>query len=394
MQKNSPMGHPMRQLIMGTVLMLFFGLIYAWSVFAVPIEKDLNWIRSQTTLVFSSSMFSFCMGSILGGLYRKKPRILLAVCACLFLAGFLAASQSRSLAWACLSYGLLCGTGVGLGYNVLLSSVSKWFPDRSGICSGTLLLGFGFGALLLGMPVNNLIGASGWRTAFVILAGVFACITGLGALFLRIPGEKEIINPMPLNTAPELSPKEIIRKKVFWFGFTRGILTVTISLTIIGNVVHILTEYNVSPRAAVSMVGLISVANGMSRFLFGIIFDKYGRRKALLWSILVILTALPILLVSGLQKNQSLMIFSFILIGIGYGGSIAIGAPFVRQMFGNRNFSINLAVYNLNMVFASSLSQICGGILRVQFGTYTGVFGVLLALGIIAVFLTMLIIRE
>ena len=40
-------------LLMGFMIFLFIGLIYAWSIFVVPLEQAFGWIRSDTSNVFS-----------------------------------------------------------------------------------------------------------------------------------------------------------------------------------------------------------------------------------------------------------------------------------------------------------------------------------------------------
>lgn len=141
-----------RMLIIGAFLMLFLGLIYAWSLFAAPLEAEFGWSRSQTSVTFSISMITFCLGSIMSGFILKKrpPRNVLLISAVLFLIGFFMTSRITNIWGLYLSYGVLCGLGVGLSYNAILSTVPKWLPGRGGFATGTLLMGMGLGSLILG----------------------------------------------------------------------------------------------------------------------------------------------------------------------------------------------------------------------------------------------------
>lgn len=49
-----------------------------------------------------------------------------------------------------IGFGGLCGFASGFAYNAVLSSVRLWYPDRQGLISGILLMGFGIGAFLIG----------------------------------------------------------------------------------------------------------------------------------------------------------------------------------------------------------------------------------------------------
>ncbi|MDR1069130.1 MAG: MFS transporter, partial [Clostridiales Family XIII bacterium] len=143
-------------LITGTIMLLFLGLIYAWSIFRGPLEAIFPWSKTQISLTFTISIACFCVGGFLGGrLYsRLKAKFIILISAAFVLVGFsfitLLLSDERATAslWVLyIFYGVFGGLGVGISYNAILSSVTPWFPGRAGLASGVLLLGFGVGAL-------------------------------------------------------------------------------------------------------------------------------------------------------------------------------------------------------------------------------------------------------
>ena len=70
----------------------------------------------------------------------------------LFGLGYLLAAVAlhhHSLLLLYLGYGVVGGTGLGLGYVTPVATVAKWFPDRKGLATGIVIMGFGFGALLM-----------------------------------------------------------------------------------------------------------------------------------------------------------------------------------------------------------------------------------------------------
>jgi len=175
-------------LVLCTLLLLFLGLIYAWSVFRIPLETEFGWTASQASLVFSVSMMLFCLGGLASGIMQRRLSIRITVIcsAVCMLAGFSAASMAKGLLGICCTYSLLCGLGVGLGYNSCLSVVMSWFPDKKGLVSGIALMGFGFGGMVFGTLSANLIGSIGWRKTFLIFGFVFFAVILIGSFILKV----------------------------------------------------------------------------------------------------------------------------------------------------------------------------------------------------------------
>lgn len=61
------------------VLLMSVAVLYAWSVFVIPLEGIYSWSRVETSGVFTLSMCSYCAGSLLSGFLsaRLRPRTLL-----------------------------------------------------------------------------------------------------------------------------------------------------------------------------------------------------------------------------------------------------------------------------------------------------------------------------
>ena len=126
----------------GCVVLLFSGLVYAWSVLSGPIAAEFpRWTTAQLSLTFTIVMSFFCLGGLTCGALsaRISPRIFLWISALLFLAGFLLTASMRSLPMLYVGFGVVCGLASGFSYNAVLGTVGAWFPDKQGLVSGILL---------------------------------------------------------------------------------------------------------------------------------------------------------------------------------------------------------------------------------------------------------------
>ena len=315
-------------LIYGFFMMLFLGLIYAWSVFITPLETTFGWVRSQTSLIFTISMSSFCIGGIAAGFLIKKAsfRKTLYLSALFILCGFVGATRIHSLAGIYLTYGILCGFGVGLGYNATLGLFAKWYPDKPGFCSGTLLMGFGFGGLLLGNLATYLMGIVSWQGTFIIFGIISAFLLSVSTHIIKEnPPKLEFSTSANQSaasdqTSVDLEAGQMIKRSSFWLYSIFTMFMGASGLAVIGNAVPIAQEIGMPIALATTVAGLVSVTNGASRILFGSAFDLIGRRKTILIDACIAVIAVSILIAALSFSSIPLLIAGFILIGMAYGG--------------------------------------------------------------------------
>ena len=141
-------------LAIGVFAMLFAGVLYAWSILKAPLAAEFGWRASELALNFTLAMSFFCIGGLLGAQISKRigHRAALMISGALAAVGFILTASLRdtSVVMLYISYGVLTGTSIGIAYNVTIGTVSAWFPDKKGLCSGCLMMGFGASALILG----------------------------------------------------------------------------------------------------------------------------------------------------------------------------------------------------------------------------------------------------
>ena len=151
-----------------TVCLAFAGIIYAWSILKIPLAEDFGWGNTELALNFTLTMCTFCIGGFHGS--RIKDAVganLTLICSGLLAGGgfALVSLMKGNIIMLYISYAILAGLGIGVAYNVIISSVNAWFPDKRGFCSGCLLMGFGMTSLVFGSLLDSLFAneAFGWR---------------------------------------------------------------------------------------------------------------------------------------------------------------------------------------------------------------------------------------
>ena len=148
------MMHRIVTLLICTLLQVCFGTVYAWSFFQTLLVRQLGWSFTDTAVAFSITIFSLGMSAAWAGaaLPRLGPRKLAVIGSLMFAVGYLIAGlalQIDNLLLFYLGYGVIGGAGIGLGYVTPVATAAKWFPDRKGLATGIVVMGFGVGAFLL-----------------------------------------------------------------------------------------------------------------------------------------------------------------------------------------------------------------------------------------------------
>ena len=379
--------------IVGVIVLLFAGLVYAWSVLSTPIAAEFTgWTKAQLSLTFTLVMILFCIGSLLCGLLAGKlsAKNAVRVSAVLFLAGFFIASRCQSPVTLYLGFGLLCGLASGLAYNGVMSTMVKWFPDKPGLISGVLLMGFGGGSFLIGKLYQawTPAGIGGWRTSFVVLGIICCVVLAVCSFFFVAPGADFTVPAGKGGRAvaaprEDIKPAVMLKRPAFWLYYVWAIAVSAAGLALISQASGVVWEASADQTAAsvATIVGLISICNAVGRVLFGGMYDKFGRSLSMqLVNGLFILTSVVLLLAMS-SRSVLVVIIGFVIGGLAYSGVTPTNSAFCRAYFGPTSYPVNFPLINSNLIFASFGSTISGALYDAS-GSYSSTFFLIIGLAV------------
>ena len=143
---------------------------------------------------------------------------------------------------------------------------------------------------------------------------------------------------------------------------------------------------------ATTLVGVLAVCNGLGRILTGAMFDKFGRRVAMLTAGVLTIIAAGVTLLAVHVGSLPLCILGLCLTGLSYGTCPTIQSAFTAAFYGQRHFASNFGVMNCNLMCASFIATACNSLLA-STGGYTAPFILLLALAVVALGLNLSIRR-
>lgn len=360
--------------VIGVAILLFAGLIYAWSVLSAPIAVEFPaWTKVQLSLTFTLVMILFCVGMLICGVLTKrvKPCVNLWASAFLFLTGFYIASRAQSLGALYIGFGVMCGLACGLTYNTVMSTIVKWFPDKPGLISGVLLMGFGGGSFLIGKLYQAWTpdAVGGWRISFIVLGLLTAAVLAVFALFIKAPGPDFAMKVGASGGAgsrilSESTPGQTLKSPAFWLYYIWAVALSAGGLALIsqaGNMAKEVSSGLAADRIA-TIVGLISIFNAIGRVLFGGMYDKFGRRVSMQLVNGLFIVAAVILIAALQMRSIALVISGFIVGGLAYSGITPTNSSFIRAYFGAKHYPVNFSLIGTNLIFASFGSTVSGAL--------------------------------
>lgn len=385
-------------LITSFLLLCFFGLIYAWSLFIEPLESEFGWQRSETSLIFTISCVTVCIGMVIAGALESRfsHRAIFLVAAAMITVGFLASAFCSSLAQIFIFYGVLVGTGVGIGFNCAIDTALKWFPDKQGIASGALLMGYGAGAMILSPFVTIMLGTMNWRMTFGILGVLFGVIVILGALILKNPTQEQVepllaqAREANIVASRDYTPVQMIKKPVFWICFVWLAICTSGGLALISQAVPAAMEVlgpngadATAVATATAAMGSVSLCNGLGRLLNGFIWDKLGFRLSLIWIALAFSAGMLCCALAVANGNFPLLVVGFVLLGLMFGGTMSSTSAVVGTFFGTKYFGINYAIMCCQMIPAAFVGPMILAMAQTGSGSYGPAFWIFLVLALV-----------
>ena len=384
-------------LAIGVIAMLFAGVLYAWSILKIPFKAEFSWSDSTLAFNFTLTMCFFCLGAFFGSLICKKTgtKLTLIIAGLLVGAGFvttgLLTAQTPYLLY--LTYAIFAGTGIGISYNVVVSTVNSWFPDKKGFSSGCLMMGFGVSTLLLGNAISTLFENEnvGWSKAYILLGVVVAVVLIISALILRKPSaDMQFPAPKAKKTTQkesfevkDFTTKEMLKSFTFWRAFAFMALITAVGNSVISFARDLVLSVDAAPALATTLVGVLSIFNGIGRILTGAIYDSLGRKTTMLASNILTIFAAGLTLLAVQMSSLPLCIVGLCLTGLSYGSCPTMTSAFTATFYGTKHFPTNYSITNFNLIVASFIATFANNLL-ISTGGYTAPFIMLLILAVCA----------
>jgi len=383
----------------GIGLNLALGILYAWSVFSKQLTEAVEkggfgWSRTQATLPYTIAIACFALMMIPAGRLQDRlgPRVIATAGAVLTGIGLLVASLATpsSALPAILGFGVLAGTGFGLGYAAATPAAVKWFPpEKKGLITGLVVAGFGLAPVYIAPLSKHLLGTQGIVISFRILGVAFFLSTLVMAQFINNPPAAQK-KPGAAAGPPAVdgSWQQMLRSPTFVSLWLQYAFAATAGLMIIGHLAKIVAVQSGNAiKTGFLFVALLAIFNASGRVVAGIVSDRIGRMVTV--GIVCLLQALNMLFFSQFSTFSGFLLGSAI-VGFSYGACLSLFPATVADHWGTKSLGLNYGILFTAWGVGGVLGPILAGRIADATGSYELAYQIASVLLVLAAVLAML----
>lgn len=364
--------------VAGVCMQMALGAGYAWSVFRIPLVKEFGWSISQVSFTFTLSWLFLGFSAVVGGLWvsRVGPRVVGIVAGLLWGGGvFLASLSAYKLWWLYLTYGVMGGTGLGMGYIVPVAVLVKWFPEKRGLITGIAVGGFGAGSLVAAPLAGRLMQSAGVMPTFAYLGIAYGVVAVCSGFFMQNPPEGW--KPAGWTpTAAQVSQRsdrdynlgEALRTWQWWVLCALLSINTIAGISVVSQAAPMFQELGkVNAVTAANFVGIVSLGNGLGRVFWAWISDVATRKTA--FFTMYLLQAILFWTFHNITSPMLLLAATFTIL-ICYGGGYGITPAFAADYFGPRHVGPIFGLMLLPWAFPAAFGPLLFAYLRQATGGY------------------------
>ena len=384
------------------------------GVMILPIEDDLGWSRSVTSLAISVNLVVYGVTAPFAAALMERfgiRRIAILALALIALGSGLTAAMTASWQLVFL-WGILVGLGTGstaLVFGALIAN--RWFTKRRGLVVGIFGAAWATGQLVFLPLIARVIEHQGWRYAALGVALLSAAMIPAVALVLRDRPSDLGIAPYGSEAPPSSEVntshsgwkaaqsalavlREAARTRSFWLlALTFAICGWTTNGIVSSHFVPSMHDHGVSATTAASLLVIVGAFDIIGTVGSGWLTDRFDPRilLAIYYSLRgVALIALPIILGPDIDPPLLLVM---VLFGLDWVATVPPTVTLCREIWGPERGAIVFGwVFASHMVGAAFAAAISGWI-RVIAGDYAFAWWIAGALALIAAVMSLMITR-
>jgi MFS family permease len=293
-------------------LFVNYSIRLGFGVILPEMIKELNLTRTQGGNIFNSYLAIYMiLTPFVGNLTdRYGARRIIASFGALLGGGAVLMGTAESFTAACLYYAMV-GAGASAMWTPVLVLVQRWFaPRKRGLALGILSTGYGLGFATMGWIFPKIVEGYSWREAWYLLGGGALAMISVNALLLRSspedrglvpwPGKGDVLPSAPPSRDGSSRVREVFANSQFWLiGSSYFLAACALYMVTTYMVDYAHNELGLSLEKASFLATVHGLSQAAGVLIVPPLSDKFGRRKTLMASNILISVAILGIAASG-----------------------------------------------------------------------------------------------
>lgn len=290
-------------------ILLWGGSLFLLAVLAEPIMKETGWAHQWVYGSLSLAMLiSGLLAPAIGRRINREDRntVLLYSGVVMGTGLFLLAVSNHILLF--LSGWAVIGVGMAMGlYDALFASLGKRHGRSAGMAITQVTLISGFCSTIVWPFLSILLEHYGWRAACMIYGAILIIVIfPIHRWALR---SKEIIQEAPDDTDEKTAPQKNVSSQTYYLLLTSFTISSILMTGIYVHLIDILTDKNITLKAAVGIGALLGPSQVGTRVL-EILLPKRSPVKTAVFASIAVFLGLSLLMLSPAIAVLGVIIFS------------------------------------------------------------------------------------
>lgn len=352
-------------------------LYYSLPVALVPISADTGWSVPAMTAAFSAGLIVSAIAGVRVGrmLDRTGPRPLMTVGSVIGVLALLLVGGAPNFAVFAAAWLVAGFAQAAVFYQPAFVVLTRWYGTHRVRALTTLTLVAGFASTIFAPITAALIDRLGWRTAFVILAGILAVVTiPLHWFFLNAHWTTGPVSHV--QGEPAQAVRTVVRSAPFRFLQATMALSTLALYAVTFNLIALFLERGVSYQTAAVAFGLIGVGQVIGRVAYSALPSSISAvRRTVVLTAAGAASVWALALVPG---PTGLLVVVAVLAGMVRGCNTLLQATAVSERWGTRNFGSLQGVFAAPVTIVGALAPAAGPALATVLGGYP-VMGLVMA---------------
>ncbi|SEK92974.1 Predicted arabinose efflux permease, MFS family [Bosea lupini] len=381
------------------IALISFGPRASAGLFQIPMTSQFGWGRDTFSLALAIQNLLWGLGAPFAGAIADRFGMVRVLCAgaLLYAAGLVTMSYASTPLQLHLGAGVLIGFGLSAcSFNLILAAFGKLLPEQwRPLAFGAGTAAGSFGQFLFPPIGNILIETLGWQQALIVFAFTLLPVLPLSVM-LAMRGAKQPAAAPGAVVAPNQSIAQALAeafKHRSYVLLVLGFFTCGFQLAFI--TVHMpayLKDTGLPAWVGGWTLAAIGLANAVGSLGSGWLTARMPKRHLLAWIYLGRAVAIAAFIL--LPPSPTTAIAFGIVIGVFWLSTVPPTSALVMLMFGTKYMAMLYGFAFFSHQVGGFLGVLLGGILYEQFGSYTIVWWLSVALGVASALINLPIVEK